>query len=218
MPDLTRRRALLAVASGAAALAGCAGEDGHPTIDRPRVDRPIDDYEVRSVRADTETVLFTQEETLPTMPDGERRRYVQSGREVVVSQAALDELTFGDTPEAERLGSFAAATDFESSSLYVLAMPVEACYEVRLQSVTVEWDELAAGDLDPHADFCRAYRPADVDCDADETHTVGFAIRIPVAAEGSSGSGRGMSSSCGPNPEGEQFHATVTPAEGGDDE
>ncbi|QLH84653.1 hypothetical protein [Halosimplex pelagicum] len=218
MPDLTRRRALLAIASGTAALAGCAGDDGDPTVGRPHANRAVEEYEARAVRAADETALFTQDDELPTDPDGERGRYARGGRHVVVSEETLAELTFGDGPEAEQLRSFATATDFDAASLYLLAMPVEACYEIRLQSVTVEWDELGAGDLHPHADFCRAYRPADVDCRTDETHLVGFAIRLPVAAKDSSGSGRGMSSRCGPNPEGEYFEATVTPADGGDDE
>lgn len=217
MPDLTRRRALLAVASGAATLAGCAGEDDSPTIERRRSERRLEDYEVRAVRTTTETVLFSQEETVPTGSGDERSESARAGRHVVVSNETLAELTFGDRPEAEQLQSFATATDFDSSSLYLLAMPVEACYELRLQYVTVERDEIEADDLHPHADFCRASRPADVECSTEETHTVGFAIRLPVAAADSTGSGRGMSSRCGPNPRGEQFDATVTPASGGGD-
>ncbi|QLH76067.1 hypothetical protein HZS55_01545 [Halosimplex rubrum] len=217
MPDLTRRRALLAVASGAVTLAGCSDRESRPTIGRERRNRRIEDYEVRAVRSEDDAVLFAQGEQLPTATDERRRRYARSGREVVVSADDIAELTFGDGPEAERLRSFVDGTDFDSASVYLLAMPVEACYEIRLQSVSVEWDDIDTDDLHPSADFCRAYRPADVECDADGEHTVGFAIRLPVAAERSSGSGRGMSSSCRPNPEGESFHATVTPAEGGEE-
>jgi hypothetical protein len=81
--------------------------------------------------------------------------------------------------------------------------------------VSVEPDELADGDLHPHADFCRAYRPADVDCNADEIHTVGFAIRIPVAADRSTGSGSGMSSSCLRREPPAVFNAS-SPGAGGD--
>ncbi|MGQ4556639.1 hypothetical protein [Halobellus sp. GM3] len=215
MPSLTRRRALLAVASGVAALAGCSGGRDRPTIDRRSRERPLENYESRRVRNEDGAVLFTQREELPTATDDERSRYVRSGRSVVVSEDGLADLTFGDVPEAERLRSFAADTDFASSSLYLHAMPVEACYEIRLQSASVERDELEAGDLHPHADFCRTYRPADVECGVNEIHTVGFAIRLPVAAEQSSGSGSGMSSTCRPSHRGESFDATVTPASGG---
>ncbi|WP_336022331.1 hypothetical protein [Halobellus salinisoli] len=215
MPDLTRRRALLAAASGVAALAGCSGESDRPTIDPPRDDETLDDYEARHVRNENGDVLFSRREELPTVTDDERSRYARSARSVVVSDEDLEALTFNDVPEAERLRGFAAETDFESASIYLFAMPVEACYELRLRSASVEWDELESDDLHPHADFCRTTRPADVECGADETHTAGFAIRLPVAAEESSGSGSGMSSSCGPTRRGDPFDPTVTPAEGG---
>ena len=215
MPDIPRRRALLAAVSGIAALAGCADARDRPTIDPPREDETIDDYEARHVRNTDGAVLFSQREELPTVTDDERSRYALSARSVVVSDEDLAALTFNDVPEAESLREFAAETDFESASIYLFAMPVEACYELRLRSVSVEWDDLESDDLHPHADFCRATRPADVDCGVDETHTAGFAIRLPVAAEESSGSGSGMSSSCGPSPRGEPFDPTVTPASGG---
>jgi hypothetical protein len=218
MPDLTRRHALQAVASGLAGLAGCAGETERPTIDRRGNRRPVPDYEVRSVRNEDGAVLFSTREELPTVTDDEQDRLARSSGSVVVSDVGIDELTFGTVPEAEQLRSFAAATNFDSSSLYLLAMPVEACKEIRLQSATVEWDELEGGDLHPHAQFCETFRPADVDCAAGEIHTAGFAIRLPIAAERSRGSGRGMSSSCRPSPHGEYFNATVTPARGGGDE
>ncbi|WP_459193743.1 hypothetical protein [Halosimplex sp. J119] len=218
MPDLTRRRALLAVASGAVTLAGCSDREARPTIEWERQNRRIEDLEVRTARSEDSAVLFAQGEQLPTVTDDRRRRYAQSGRAVLVSDDDVAGLTFGDGPEAERLRSFVTETDFDASSVYLLAMSIGACYEIRLQSVTVEWDDADTDDLHPHADFCEAYRPADVECSADERHTVGFAIRLPVAAERSSGSGRGMSSSCHPDPRGEAFDATVTPAERGDDE
>lgn len=218
MPSLTRRRALLAVASGVAALAGCSSEADRPTIDRQRSHNTIEDYEARRVRNEDGAVLFARGAELPTPSEEGRGRYARTGRSVIVSEDDLAELAFGDVREAERLRSFVASTDFDSSSIYLLSMPVEACYEIRLRSATVEWDELQREDLHPHADFCRTHRPADVECSVEETHTVGFAIRLPVAAEQSSGAGRGMSSSCRPSPRGEYFNATVTPASGGDDE
>jgi len=215
MPSLTRRRALLAVASGVAALAGCSSEADLPMIDRQRSHDTIEEYEARRVRNEDGAVLFAHGEELPTPSDEGRGRYARNGRSVIVSEDDLAQLTFGDVQEAERLRSFVAETDFDSSSVYLLSMPVEACYEIHLESATVEWDELKREDLHPHADFCRTHRPADVECSVEETHTVGFAIRLPVAAEQSSGMGRGMASSCRPSPRGEYFNATVTPASGG---
>lgn len=217
MPDLTRRRALLTVTSGIATLAGCASKDDHPSIDRRR-NRPIEDYDLRHVRTEDGTVLFTHRDTLPTVTDNERGRLTRSSRRVVVSEEGVRDITFGNVPEAEQLRSFATATDFDSSSLYLVAMSVDACYEIRLQSITVEKEALETDDLHPHAYFCRTVRPADVDCRVDETHTAGFAIRLPIAAKRSTGGGRGMSNSCGPSPRGEYFEGSVTPADGGDDE
>lgn len=218
MPSLTRRRALRLVTLGIAGLAGCAGEADRATIEQPPDERSLGDYEVRSVREDDGSVLFYRGEELPTVADDEQGRNVRSGRSIIVSETDIAELTFGDGPEAEELQSFAEATDFDSSSVYLLSMPVEACYEIRLQSVAVDRDELETGDLHPHADFCRTSRPADIDCRLDETHTAGFAIRLPVAAEQSSGGGRGMANGCDRPHRGEYFEATVTPATGGEEE
>jgi hypothetical protein len=218
MPPVTRRRALLAVASGVATLAGCPEEtDERPSIEPRHRDRRIENHEVEHVRNEDGAVLFSTSEALPTVGEGPRGRHGRGARRVLVVEQDVQDLTFGDVPEAERLRSFVAATDFEQASIYLLAMPVEACQAVRLQSASVERDELANDDLHPHADFCRTYRPADVECDADATHTVGVAIRLPVAAERSTGSGRGMGGSCGPSPRDEYFEASVTPA-GGDGE
>jgi hypothetical protein len=218
MPALTRRRALLSVASGIAMLAGCTGETDRATIEQPPGERSIGDYEVRSVRDEDGTVLFYRGEELPTATDDERSRTARNARSSIVSEESLAELTFGDAPEAEKLQSFVEATDFDSSSLYLLSMPVKACYEIRLQSVAVERAELEASDLHPHADFCRTYRPADVECEVDEIHTAGFAIRLPFAAEQSTGSGRGMANGCDRSHRVEYFGPTVTPATGGEEE
>ena len=200
MTDVPRRRALLAAASGIAALAGCSGSDS-ASNSYPSRNRPIDGYELEKARDERGGALVASGDELPSLSADERAFQRRSTRRVLVADEDLDELAFAGTRAGERLRTFLAATDFESSSAYLLAMPVRACREVRFRSVSVEPDELANDDLHPHADFCQAYRPADVDCDADETHTVGFAIRLPVAAERSTGSGSGMSGSCrGPEP------------------
>ena len=210
MSDLPRRRALLAAASGIAALAGCSGSDS-ASNSYPSRNRPIDDYELEHARDETGGALFAQGDSLPSPPSDARAPQRRRGRRVLTGEAALSELTFADAPAARTLRSFCAATDFDAASVYLLAMPVGACREIRFRSVSVERDELANGDLHPHADFCRAYRPANVDCDADETHTVGFAIRLPVAADRSTGAGRGMAGSCqGPAGRPEVFNGSVT--------
>ena len=195
MSQLPRRRALLAAASGIATLAGCSGSDS-ASNSYPSRNRSIVDYELERMRDEDGEALVTQTDTLPSLSIDERAPQRRHTRRVLTAEDGLSELTFAETPPAERLRSFLAATDFEAASAYLLAMPVEACREVRLRSVSVEPDELANDDLHPHADFCQAYRPADTECDTGEFHTVGFAIRLPVAADRSTGAGRGMAGSC----------------------
>ncbi|RLM72930.1 hypothetical protein [Halorubrum sp. Atlit-26R] len=215
MTDVSRRRALLAAASGIAALAGCSGSDS-ASNSYPSSDRPIDGYELEKARDERGGALVADGDELPSLSTDERAPQRRQTRRVLVAAADIDELTFAGTRAGERLRTFLAATDFESASAYLLTMPVRACREVRFRSVSVEPDELANDDLHPHADFCEAYRPADVECSADETHTVGFAIRLPVAAERSTGSGSGMSGSCqGPEPPA-VFNASASGTDGDD--
>ncbi|SFR30815.1 hypothetical protein [Halorubrum sodomense] len=216
MPDVPRRRALLAAASGLAALAGCAGSDSASNSYPSRSDRPIDGYELAKARDEDGRALVASDGELPSLSADERAFQRRSARRVLVADEDLVELTFAETDPGERLRSFLAATDFESASAYLLAMPVRACREVRFRSVSVEPDELADGDLHPHANFCQTYRPADVECEGDEVHTVGFAIRLPVAAERSTGSGSGMRGSCRRGEPPTVFNAS-TASESGDD-
>ena len=195
MSEVPRRRALLAAASGAAALAGCAGGES-ASNSYPREDRPIDGYELEKARDETGGALVAEGDGLPSLSTDERARQQRGTARVLVAEADLADLTFAETEAGESLRSFCDAADFESASVYLLSMPVGACREIRLKSVSVEPEAIADGDLHPHADFCRAYRPADVECGVADVHTVGFAIRVPVAADTSTGSGRGMRSTC----------------------
>jgi hypothetical protein len=215
MTDVPRRRALLAAATGIAALAGCSGSET-ASNSYPTSNRPIDGYELEKARDERGSALVASGDELPSLSADDRARQERQTRRVLVTAADVDELTFAGTGAGERLRTFLAATDFESSSAYLLSMPVRACREIRFRSVSVEPDELANDDLHPHADFCQAYRPADVDCDAEETHSVGFAIRIPVAAERSTGSGRGMSGTCRRGEPPAVFNASAS-GTGGDD-
>ena len=217
MADVPRRRALLAAASGIAALAGCAGSDSASNSYPVRGDQPIDGYELERARDESGEPILTGGEETPSSETDERGRRRPRARRVLVSGDGLDALDFAETAAADRLRSFLDGTDFESASAYLLSMPVTACRDVRLRSVAVEPSELADGDLHPRADFCRAYRPADVECDPEAVHTVGFAIRLPVAAERSSGSGMGMRGSCRQGDPPAVFNSSA-PGAGGDGE
>lgn len=213
MPDWSRRRLLTAAATGlGVTVAGCNTTDDPPPA--PGMDRrPVDDYEVERVRNTDAVPLFTQG-SFPTTTSGGDRAGRPAGsydHAYVVSEAYLDDLTFAEVPEAQRLRSFAADTDFEAGSVYLFTTPVGACYEIRIEAITLD-----SGD-DPHSDFCRALRPADVACDVDEYDTVGYAIRLPVTREQTSGHGGGMSSSCHRAPSRIAFDAELTP-HGSEDE
>ena len=216
MTDVPRRRILLAAASGVAALAGCAGSETASNSYPVRGERAIDGYEFERTRDEGGEPILTGGAETPSTETDERARRRPRARRVLVSGDDLDALEFAETAAAERLQSFLDGTDFESASAYLLSMPVEACRDVRLRSIGVEPSELADGDLHPRADFCRTYRPADVECDPEAVHTVGFAIRLPVAAERSSGSGIGIRGSCRRGDPPAVFNSS-TPDAGGDD-
>lgn len=195
MPTVSRRHALQAVAVGIAGLAGCSDTTETAQIE-PRSDRrPLTDYDTHTVRDTNARVLFSHREELPDAT-GDHDRLALTGRSVIVTDEGLDRLTFAANDPADNLQEFVGKTDFSQASIYLLAMPLKACYSLQLTSVSIETDELQQGDLHPHADFCRTYRPADVDCETGIEHTVGVAIRLPIAADESSGSGRVISNFC----------------------
>ena len=190
MVDLARRDVLAAIATGGAtALAGCQWDAETTNAAPPREEsRRLTDYEVTSVRRPEETVLFA-EGSLPTETEAGDTRRGAYGHTYLTEPADLEGVTFGDTPEARELASFVEATALDGDeSVYLFATPVGACHEVRLRRVEV--------DDGPSAQFCRALRPADVDCDADARETAGFAVRLPLAGDEFSSHGAGMSSSC----------------------
>jgi len=195
MPTVSRRHALQAVAVGIAGLAGCSDTTETTQIEPRSERRSLTDYDAHTVRDTNGRVLFSYREELPEAT-GDHDRVSQRGRSVIVTDEGLDRLTFAANDPATSLREFVGRTDFSQASIYLLAMPLKACYSLQLTSVSIDADELQQGDLHPHADFCRTYRPADEECETGIEHTVGVAIRLPIAAEDSSGSGRGMSNSC----------------------
>ncbi|ACV46516.1 MULTISPECIES: hypothetical protein [Halomicrobium] len=201
MVEPSRRETLAAIAGGtAAALAGCQW-NAEPSDGEREQRRRVTDYEVASVRHADERALFTEGEPLSTPRESDERPPVY-GHTYLTSGDDLDDVTFAETSEAERLASFAAATALDGEeSVYLFTTAVRACSEVRLQWVEVDG-------TGPSAQFCRTLRPADVECRATAYETTGFAIRLPFAGERFSGHGAGMSSSCGRPPRPEPFDPT----------
>jgi len=205
MVERSRRETLAAIASGAmTVLAGCQFDAESTETEPAERGQRLTEYTAESVRHSDERALFADGEALPTVTrtDERQSRAGLYGHTYLTDGDDAADVTFGDTDEAQRLASFVAATDLDGDeSVYLFSTPVEACYEVRLQRVTVD-------DNGPSAQFCRALLPADTACDAERRETVGYAIRLPVAGDEFSGHGSGMSSTCGRPPRPEPFDPT----------
>lgn len=208
MPSLTRRETLAAASSSLVLLAGCAGSDRSSHSEPPAESEPVE-YEFERVRTTAEPVLFrTADDTDRTVSE-RRERY---GAEFVAGESYFESIEFAATEDGTRMQSFASATDFETESVFLYSTGVSECHDIKLKSVTLD-----GNDGDPHLDFCRFVRPADVECDADTMHTVGYAVRLPIDGRDTSGHGTGMSHSCSGRTEPEVFETTVTVTGGGDE-
>jgi hypothetical protein len=209
MPSYTRRRVLAATSAGLALLAGCSARDDRLS-DPPGTRRdpePVD-HEFVSVRSVDEPVVFrAQRETERTLSDRRRR----AGQEFVATPSDREELTFADTEAGRTVADFVAETDFAAASVLLWSTAVSGCHEVQLRSVTLQ------ADGDPHLDFCRSVRAADVSCDDDRDETVAYAVRFPIDGSDVNGYRLGMSSSCAGPPEPGTFDATVTVENDGDE-
>ena len=186
MPDWSRRRALQAVATtGALVLAGCSDESSSPSsVPRERGDPvPPADLEVTFVRDRDGEPLFETD-------DGdEESSEVGRGMEYLTEGEDRERVTFRSTEPAATLRRFVEATDLESRSVFLLQRPIGECYEARLVGAYRESDGV-------DVDFCRALRPADVECSADERDTVGVGVRLPFAGDRYSSYGSGWSGGC----------------------
>ncbi|MUV61064.1 hypothetical protein, partial [Halobacterium sp. CBA1126] len=154
MPDWSRRRALHALGTAAAAaLAGCSGEE-ESGFEEPPGDRrgdPVTDYEVHRVREPPAGPLFWR---------GERSRNRAGGHLHVAEPADLEDVTFADRETAAELAAFVRETDLETESVVVQSRAVRECYELRLSGVWRDGDDFETS-------FCSELRPADVACGRD---------------------------------------------------
>ncbi|MFB6069385.1 MAG: hypothetical protein ABEJ76_00040 [Halanaeroarchaeum sp.] len=207
MPSITRRETLAAAASGLAMLAGCAGSETESRRVPPPRGTPID-YAVESVRLAENVALFARREA--TVEPG-RDRVERQASGIVSSESELAEYEFAAGTAARRLHDFAAETDFDRQAVFLHAIGIGACYDVRLRGVRED------GDGDPRFDFCRSIRPADVACEADAERTVGFAVRFETPGGTVSGLGTSFGR-CNRPTEPPAFDATVTVSGEGDDE
>lgn len=203
MPDWSRRRALQAVATtGTFAIAGCSGESSRSREVPPDRGDPIpaSELDVRFVRDTDGEPLFDVDDGFEETRDGESPDGSDVGRpdrarsvEHLTDAEDRERVTFRSTPPAADLRSFVEGTDLDSASVYLLQRPVGECYETRLVGAYRE-------DEGVDADFCRALRPADVECSTDDRDTVGVGIRLPFSDDSFTGLGVSWSSDCGPRP------------------
>jgi hypothetical protein len=163
------------------------------------------DHEVVSVRtAETVAVFREASETTQTTRSERRRRY---GSEFLATEDDSEDLSIADTEAGTKIEDFLDATDFANESVMLWQSGVNECHEIHLRAVT-----LRNGDKDPHLDFCRARRPADVACDAETQETVAYAVRFPIDGREIHSHGSGMSSSCHDPERPSPYDGTVTVA------
>lgn len=202
MTQVSRRNLLAGTGAAFALLAGCSGSETRSSEAPPSAERPIE-YDFEKVRSTSDPTVFrTGERTKTGEPESQRR----TGREYLATEADVESVEFASTEAGEKLHSFVADTDFETESVFLYASGVSACHAVRLQAATVD-----AEDGDPHLDFCRSVRSADVACSDGEVHTVAYAVRLHRDGREASGHGMSMSHQCRDQPDPSIYDATVTP-------
>ena len=206
MHSRTRRRFLATLSTGVGLLAGClGGETRHTGPPGTEVSAEPVDHDVVSVRTGEAVAVFSQAsaEASPTQTEW-RRRY---GTEFVATESDREDLDIADIEAGTTIENFLAATDFGAESVMLWQSGVDECHEIRLRSVT-----LKDGERDPHLDFCRARRPADVACDVEDKATVAYAVRFPIDGREINSHGAGMSSRCADHERPSPYDGTVTVA------
>lgn len=224
----TRRRLLRAAAAATtAALAGCNGLSGEESsstrVSEGGTTLPggssTDGPETLFVRADTAARPIRLGDPGEETPDRGERRRRRREIEIVDSEETAAELTTADGVDGADIKAFVGATDFDAETLLLQTSRPEACYRLRLCSVS--WT-----DSEVQTDYVRRLRPYDERCAADETVFESRLVRIPAAIDadsvnlysssvsaGGSCDGRvaGAEGSAGAGP------ATPTPTDGGEE-
>ena len=139
-------------------------------------------------------VRFARDRKNRHLYDVDRGNERESGPEAgellhLTSDDDRDDVTFQSTEPATELRSFVDATDLDSESVFLLETSIGACYEARLLGVYRETDGV-------DTEFCRALKPADVDCSVDDRDRVGVAIRLPFPGDGFTSIGSSWGSDC----------------------
>lgn len=201
MTSLTRRQLLAGTSMGLALFAGCSDTETRPPEVSDQIEKEVEADFVR-VRSASEPTLFWRGNQQDSEENPQRQR---TGGQYLATDSDLEAVEFASTADGDELGSFVNATNFENESIFLFSTGVSECHEIQLQQTTVE-----KGTGDPHLDFCRSVRPADVACSKEVTHTVAYAVRFPIDGRGVTGHGTGMSSQCRDPAVHSIFNVTVT--------
>lgn len=185
---MNRRESLAAFAGAAASLAGCSGfvtGSGESSSTATAGEAPIADGPGDGSTGDPETLLVRTATDRPplwlTDQDGEdggrpspvdRRSHHDST--VVDTVSIADRLAVAETVDRSRLDDFLDATDFETETVYLETIQIEACFE--LQLCRIAW-----GPSKVSTDYGRQTLPWDEPCGADEHVFETRLIRIPDA-------------------------------------
>jgi hypothetical protein len=203
MQSRSRRRFLATLSTGVGLLAGCLGGETRQTgSPGTAVDAEPVDHELVSVRTAETVAVFSDARGTEQTKSEARRRY---GTEFLATEDDREDLSIAATEAGTKIEDFLAATDFENESVLLWQTGVDECHEIHLRAVTLE-----DGDTDPHLDFCRARRPADVACDVETKETVAYAVRFPIDGREINSHGSGMSSRCSDHERPSPYDGTVT--------
>jgi len=181
---MDRRESLALFAGAAATLAGCNGLAGSSSSSSDVAgdgERTVTDGPSSGTETDPETLLVrVDSDGQPVWhSDGDgdgqptpRRRERHLDSIVVDTDARADSLSTADGVDAEAVGSFPDATDFDAETVYVETIRVEECFRLDLCRISWQADEVST-------DYSRRTRPYDERCGVDEWVFETRLIRIP---------------------------------------
>lgn len=190
MVPSTRRRLLQAAAGLAATgLAGCngvgsssgsagssatetAGEDAAPTGPNAGRSRDPESLAVRTGGRRPPVWLAHDGDGRGGRPTPRRDGDFHHLGNIIVDGDRADRLRTADVPATVGVDDFVAATDFESESLYVETIRMEACFSLHLCQVSWSPNEIST-------DYGRSIRSWDERCGVDERVYEVRVIRIP---------------------------------------
>lgn len=197
MANWSRRRALqAAIAVSTLSLAGCSGSTSSSEEVPSDRGEPVSDVEVTFARDEQGRHLYDFER--------DNEGAAEAGELLhLTSEDERGRLAFRSTDPATRLRSFVNETDLDAESVYLIETSIGACYEARLLGVSRESDGV-------DAEFCRALKPADVDCSDGDRDRIGVAIRLPFPGDDFNSIGSRWGSDC-------EHRGTAIAREGGFD-